>query len=48
MGISGHFVEENYAWKVAIVQNLCEYCWFSLCDFFGSKCIPDTLNSHTA
>ena len=27
MGILGHFGTENYAWRLGIVQNLCEYCW---------------------
>ena len=31
MGISKHFGRKNYAWRLDIVQNLCEFCQF--CEF---------------
>ena len=30
MGISGHFIIENYAWRLGIIQNICEYFWYFL------------------
>ena len=45
MGILGHY-PENYAWRLGIVQNFCEYCQFFLYKFLGQKC-ADTSNSHT-
>ena len=45
MGILGNFGIENYAWRLGIVQGLCEYCWFC-CVLLDPKC-PDTQNLHT-
>ena len=47
MGTSGYFGTENYAWKVAIVQILCEYCWLFLCAFLCLTCLdtPNTQNT---
>ena len=46
MGILRHFGTENYAWRHGIVQNLCRYYWFFLCDFLGPRCLNIT-TSHT-
>ena len=40
MGIFGHFGIENYVWRLGIVENLCEYCWFFLYGFLS----PNSLN----
>ena len=37
MGISRHFGRENYAWKVDIIQNLCDYSRSFFCNFLGAK-----------
>ena len=46
MGTSRHFGTENYALRLDIVQNLCEFCQFFLCHFLGPKCF-DTSKSYT-
>ena len=51
----GHLDLENYAWRLGIVKNLLEYCWFFLNDFLGLKChdtpthilLIDTRNYHS-
>ena len=44
--IFGHFGLENYILKLSIVQNLCEYCQFFVCDYLGPNC-ADTLKPRT-
>lgn len=44
--ILGHFGIENYAWKLAMVQNVREYCRFFLYYFLGPN-YANTSNSHT-
>ena len=47
MGISKYFGIENCAQRLGIVQNLCDYCWFFLYDFFSPNCAYSH-SSHTA
>ena len=43
--VSEHFGTESYAWKVAIIQNLYDYCRF-LCMIFWVK-LDSNNNSNT-
>ena len=45
MEILGHFYEENYAWRLSIVQNFVNIADF-YCVIFGPKW-PTTPSSHT-
>ena len=48
LGISRHFNTKNYMSRLAIVQNLCEYCQFFLCDFLGPNyaIVRNIFNTH--
>lgn len=39
MGISGHFCIENFAWRLGMVQSLCEFCQF-FCMIFWVQTVP--------
>ena len=41
-----YFDTQSYAWKVGIVQNLCEYYQYFFCDLLGQNCAVTT-NIHT-
>ena len=43
MGILGQSGTKNYVWRLGIIQNLCEFCWFFLYDFWAQNVpIPQT------
>ena len=45
MGTSGHFQIENYAWRLGLVQNLCEYCRL-FCMIFETQTVLITLDQN--